>query len=85
VDKSLLRVPGITVRLAAPSAGGFGPKGPRRGPASAASGNDFTFDKHFHLIPEGKVLIHIPSSNDQLILHRVDLEAAADRTKGEKK
>jgi hypothetical protein len=85
VDKPIGRVDGITVRLAAPSGGGFVPRGPGRRPGSAASVSDFTFDKHFHLIPEGKVLIHIPSSNDQLVLHRVNLEAAADRTKGEKK
>jgi hypothetical protein len=32
--------------------------------------HDFTFDKRVHLIPEAKLLITIPSSNDQLILCR---------------
>jgi hypothetical protein len=47
-------------------------------PGTEGSGNkgDFTLDKRFHLIPEAKVLIVIPPSNDRLILHRVDLEAA---------
>jgi hypothetical protein len=41
--------------------------------------HDFTFDKRFHLIPQAKVLIVIPPSNDQLILHRVDLEAELEK------
>jgi hypothetical protein len=36
---------------------------------------DFTLDKRFHLIPEAKLLIVIPDTNDNLILHRVDLTA----------
>jgi hypothetical protein len=46
---------------------------------------DFTVDKRFHLIPEAKVLIVVPSSNDRLILHRVDVEAALRKMKEEKK
>ncbi len=85
LNKSLVRVPGITIRLVNPANRGFVPKGSRRVPPAGTSVSDFTFDKHFHLIPEGKVLIHIPSSNDQIVLHRVELDGTADRTKGEKK
>jgi hypothetical protein len=46
---------------------------------------DFTVDKRFHLIPEAKVLIVIPPSNDRLILHRVDLEEALAKMKPAKK
>lgn len=46
---------------------------------------DFTLDKRFHLIPEAKVLIVIPPSNDKLILHRVDVEEAFRKMKEEKK
>jgi hypothetical protein len=46
---------------------------------------DFTLDKHFHLIPKAKVLIVIPPSNDRLILHRIDVEAAFRKMKEEKK
>jgi WD40 repeat protein len=35
--------------------------------------NDFTFDKRVHLIPEARLLVTIPGSNDQLVLHRMDL------------
>ena len=44
--------------------------------------HDFTLDKRFFLIPDAKVFIAIPPSNDCLILHRVDLDkalAAQDR------
>jgi len=41
--------------------------------------HDFTFDKRFVLIPQAKLLVVIPSSNDQLVLHRVDLEQAIDK------
>jgi hypothetical protein len=41
--------------------------------------HDFTIDKRFHLLPEAKLLITIPTSNDQLVLHRFDIEAALER------
>ncbi|HEY7158651.1 MAG TPA: serine protease [Gemmataceae bacterium] len=46
---------------------------------------DFTMDKRFHLIPKAKVLIVIPPSDDRLILHRIDVEAALRKMKEEKK
>ena len=46
---------------------------------------DFTLDKRFHLIPQAKLLIVIPPSNDRLILHRVDLEEALNRITAAKK
>jgi hypothetical protein len=33
-------------------------------------GHDFTFDKRIHLIPDARLIITIPPSNDQLVLHR---------------
>jgi len=33
--------------------------------------HDFTFDKRFHLIPEARVVIVIPNTDDQLILYRL--------------
>jgi hypothetical protein len=32
--------------------------------------HDFTFDKRVHLIPESRLIITIPTSNDRLVLHR---------------
>jgi hypothetical protein len=32
--------------------------------------NDFTFDKRVHLIPEARLIITIPASNDRLVLHQ---------------
>jgi hypothetical protein len=32
--------------------------------------HDFTFDKRVHLVPEARLLITIPASNDRLVLHR---------------
>jgi hypothetical protein len=37
---------------------------------------DFTLDKRVHLLPQAKVLIVIPASNDRLVLYRVDVEGA---------
>jgi hypothetical protein len=34
--------------------------------------HDFTFDKRVHLIPEARLLVTIPASNDRLVLHRLD-------------
>jgi len=33
--------------------------------------SDFTFDKHVHLIPDARLIITIPASNDRLILYRL--------------
>jgi hypothetical protein len=58
--------------------------------------SDFTFDKHVHLIPDARLVIAIPASNDRLILYRlgatgnraftcIDLQAKANyKLKGEK-
>jgi hypothetical protein len=47
--------------------------------------HDFTLDKRFHLIPQAKVLIVIPPSNDRLVLYRVDLDKARKKmTEGKK-
>jgi hypothetical protein len=43
---------------------------------------DFTFDKRVLLIPLAKLLIIIPTSNDRLVLHRLDLEAALQKAGG---
>jgi S1-C subfamily serine protease len=40
-------------------------------PKEEAIKHDFTFDKRFHLIPEARVVIVIPASDDQLILYRL--------------
>jgi WD40 repeat protein len=34
--------------------------------------HDFTFDKRIHLIPDAQLIVTIPSSNDQLVLRRLD-------------
>ena len=36
--------------------------------------HDFTIDKRYHLIPQAKLLITIPLSNDRLVLRRIDLK-----------
>jgi hypothetical protein len=41
--------------------------------------NDFTFDKRVLLVPQAKLLIIIPTSNDRLVLHRIDLEGALEK------
>jgi hypothetical protein len=47
--------------------------------------HDFTLDKRFHLVPQAKLLIVIPPSNDQLVLYRVDVDAALEKLgRGEK-
>ncbi len=35
-----------------------------------------TVDKRFHFIPDAKVIVVLPGSNDKLILHRFDMDAA---------
>jgi hypothetical protein len=47
--------------------------------------HDFTLDKRFHLIPQAKLLIVIPPSNDRLELHRVDVEDAFEKLTQKKK
>jgi hypothetical protein len=43
-------------------------------------GSDFTFDKHIHFIPQAKLIITIPPTNDRLVLHRFDLEEALEKS-----
>jgi hypothetical protein len=51
-------------------------------PSDPANKDDLTLDKRVHLIPQAKVLIVIPVSNDKLVLHRMDLEEALHRAGG---
>jgi hypothetical protein len=44
--------------------------------------HDFTFDKRVLFIPQAKLLIIIPTSNDRLVLHRIDLEQALAKAGG---
>jgi hypothetical protein len=44
--------------------------------------HDFTFDKRVLLIPQAKLLITIPTSNDRIVLHRIDLEDALEKAGG---
>jgi hypothetical protein len=37
--------------------------------------NDFTFDKRVHLIPDARLVITIPTSNDRLVLYRLGATA----------
>jgi hypothetical protein len=39
-------------------------------PKEDAIKHDFTFDKRVHLIPEARVIVTIPASNDRLVLYR---------------
>jgi len=32
--------------------------------------HDFTFDKRVHLVPEARVIVTIPASDDRLVLYR---------------
>jgi hypothetical protein len=41
--------------------------------------HDFTSDKRVHLIPDAKLIITIPSTNDRLILHRFDIDEALEK------
>jgi len=41
---------------------------------------DFTIDKRFHLVPAAGLFITIPATNDRLVLRRLDLGEALDRT-----
>ena len=40
----------------------------------------FGADRRIFLIPSAKVLITIPETNDRLVLHRFDLDAALDKS-----
>jgi hypothetical protein len=83
MDRPVLSLSGIDVPN---DQGGMGRPVFRPGPnQQAAAPSDFTLDKRFHLIPQAKLLIVIPPSNDQLVLHRVDLEAALEKMAAEKK
>jgi hypothetical protein len=41
---------------------------------------DFTFDKHVFFIPQAKLIITIPVTDDRLILHRFDAEQALEKS-----
>jgi hypothetical protein len=41
---------------------------------------DFTMDKRIHLIPQAKLLVIIPGTNDRLILHRFDVQEALEKS-----
>jgi formylglycine-generating enzyme required for sulfatase activity/S1-C subfamily serine protease len=77
--KPILRISGIDVPATNP-ANVFRPGRQPQVP----SGNDFTLDRRFHLVPDAKVLIVIPPSNDQLILHRIDVAEALSKVLAEK-
>ncbi len=42
--------------------------------------SDFTQDKRVLFVPEGKLLAILPLSNDRLILHRLDIDKALDKS-----
>jgi hypothetical protein len=41
--------------------------------------HDFTLDKRFHFLPQAKLLIVIPPTDDRLVLHRIDVDAALEK------
>jgi hypothetical protein len=41
---------------------------------------DLTIDKRFHLVPAAQLLITIPPENDRLVLRRLDLDQAMNRS-----
>jgi S1-C subfamily serine protease len=49
---------------------------------AAKATDDFTLDKRVLLIPQAKVLVTIPWSNDRLVMHRVDLDEAIRKAGG---
>jgi hypothetical protein len=51
-------------------------------PAADSVKDDFTLDKRVLLIPNAKVLITIPLSNDRIVLHRLDPDAALEKAGG---
>jgi hypothetical protein len=42
--------------------------------------SDFTVDKRLFFIPSAKLLVRIPSSNDQVVLRRFDMDQAMDKS-----
>jgi hypothetical protein len=42
--------------------------------------HDFTYDKRIHFLPQAKLIVTIPASNDQLVLHRLDVDAALEKS-----
>ena len=85
-DALLAHLSGIDIRMSVSGNVSFpANRGRRPVPALGAETSELTVDKRLHLIPEGKVLIVIPDSNDRLVLHRLDPGATTDRAKGEKK
>jgi hypothetical protein len=42
--------------------------------------NDFTYDKRIHLIPEAKLVVVLPTSNDRLVVYRFDADAALEKS-----
>jgi hypothetical protein len=41
---------------------------------------DMAHDRRVHLIPDARLLVTLPASNDRLVLHRFDPEAALERS-----
>jgi hypothetical protein len=48
-------------------------------PAAKWYSERLTVDKRIHFIPDAKLLITIPPTNDRLVLRRIDIDAAIDR------
>jgi hypothetical protein len=44
---------------------------------------DFTYDKRVLFLPQAKLILTIPASNDQLVLHRLDVDAALAKSGGD--
>ena len=42
--------------------------------------HDFTYDKRIHFLPQAKLIITIPASNDRLVLHRLDVDAVLEKS-----
>jgi S1-C subfamily serine protease len=49
--------------------------------AVPADPSDFTVEKRFHWIPSARLLITVPTTNDRLVLRRLDFAAALERAK----
>jgi WD40 repeat protein len=48
-------------------------------PGDAWIKDDFTFDKRVQFVPAARLIITVPTSNDRLVLHRVDVEAVREK------
>jgi tetratricopeptide (TPR) repeat protein len=48
-------------------------------PAADGVKDDFTLDKRVLLLPRAKVLVTIPLSNDRIVIHRLDPDAALEK------